>query len=216
MKTSDIKPFARLFIEKHLNFRTQGRLIATPIKSGIIGGFFFDSSSYDAKSFYVFVFALPLYVPTDVLHFSFGKRLNNCSWSADEPNILLSTVDRMSLEVPYLSSASNPEKFIQWIDQFPNSKNDVYMIRARAYSFALDGKFDESIRESLKCVDLLKNDVIAWMVDLRSEMAVFIKMLENDCDKIPDFLRQIETESIQKLKLNHFVTVLRYSGRPAT
>jgi len=72
-------------------FRVQKHMVVKYPLGDVVRGLHFERSS-DKRFFYVWVFMLPLFVPTKYLNFTFGERLLRPGpgdrWNADAPNLI--------------------------------------------------------------------------------------------------------------------------------
>ena len=124
----------------------------------ILRGFAFDDSEFDTEIVYVWVFVLPLYVPTKHLTFTFGHRLENRTgllkssdrWrlsATPDPAEITSMLDAMrSKGTRFLDSLSDPQSLIDHLTPATRLVGNIFVKEAIAYSFARVGKLDEARR----------------------------------------------------------------------
>ena|SRR5712692_1742177 len=86
-------------------------IYATPV-AHVLRGFCFETSAFDATSFYVYVFFLPLYVPTQYLYFNFGERLRyrgRDGWSITDSNVEEKLLESIRIQgLPFLAGVEEP------------------------------------------------------------------------------------------------------------
>ena len=73
MKKKEFALLARQLLPEMPGMTVHAPLVVAVPMGEILRGLHFEGSSFDAKSFYVDVFWLPLYVPTDEVYFNLGK-----------------------------------------------------------------------------------------------------------------------------------------------
>ena len=87
MRTKDFVMLEKRFLHNLPNFIIKGPLLFIAPIEHTLKGFHFDGSNFDKKSFYVNVFFMPLYKPSQHIYLTFGRRLGDGGgdrWSTDE------------------------------------------------------------------------------------------------------------------------------------
>jgi hypothetical protein len=207
MKNKDFAGLAKQLLEDLPGFFVKGPMAASrPVKHAL-RGLYFEGSSFDAKSFYVWTFFLPLFVPAKHVSFNFGKRLRSPSggdrWNADAPNLvaeLKAAVKREAL--PFLSGIESAEDIAMVAATFLKA-GDPYGQQAIAYAWARAGEGSRAVEELERLVCLLDAKV-PWHREMaeRAE-ALKTKLLTNPAEA----QRQLETwesETSQNLGLERF------------
>ncbi|MDN3583992.1 hypothetical protein [Mucilaginibacter flavus] len=80
MKSNLLKSLFNKHIKKHLkstDWKVKNHLLYAEITSGLLKGFYFNSSGFSADQFEIVTFVLPMYVPKDYVILSFGYFLPN-------------------------------------------------------------------------------------------------------------------------------------------
>jgi hypothetical protein len=77
MKTKDFVQLERQLIQDLPGYTVSGPMIVKCPIDQVLRGLSFEGSSFDANTFFVWFFFLPLCIPTTHLYFNFGQRLRN-------------------------------------------------------------------------------------------------------------------------------------------
>lgn len=152
-------------------FAAKRKLVFRTPVGPVLGGFCFDDSSFNADLAYVWVFVLPLYVPTKHLTLTFGHRLENKqglfrtsqSWTLAEPvderevEALRSAMVKQGL--PFLNQLESPQKLIENLRAATKLRSSIFVEQAIAFSLARMGAVDlakrklKSVSEAVKPTD---------------------------------------------------------------
>ncbi len=137
----------------------------------VLRGFAFEDSGFDGTVVYVWVFVLPLYVPSKHLTFTLGHRLENRKglfersgrWVlADPPDDteINSMVKAMQTKgIPYLDRLDTPQDIVENLTMATKLFGNIFVEQAIAFSLAKLGKLDaardklESLRRAVKPTD---------------------------------------------------------------
>jgi hypothetical protein len=118
----------------------------------ILRGFVFEGSDFDRSVLRVTAFLLPLYVPTDNVHMTFGNRLGGPAnfWTfagVDEDVAMESIREHVRDEgMKFLDRARTPGGFADWLSRKSADSANPNVHEAIAYSLVLDGRTDEAHR----------------------------------------------------------------------
>lgn len=83
MRPNDVKRLVKQFLLPHMpGLRLHKKLLYFDPIEYLLRGKYFDSSGYERWFFYVQVFVIPLFTPSDVMYFYFGERLGKASRKA--------------------------------------------------------------------------------------------------------------------------------------
>lgn len=138
-------------LRKHL-------LFAEPV-GYLLRGFAFETSGFDPTAFTVWTFVQPLYVPDAFLgiSYTFGGRLGSLGggpdrwWQMDEGNedrIMAEVLAQLQGEgLPFLSRLGAAWDLAEDGYRVTGARNDVRVVEAVAYSWAVAGDHTRSIRE---------------------------------------------------------------------
>ncbi len=142
----------------HRNF-----LLSAPI-NGVLRGVCFEGSSFDAESFYVWIFWIPLYVPTSVFYFNLGMRL--CSESGgdrwnklDDKLIENLTKSIVNQAVPFFQKVETQAGVVDSARVLAQESRDPYAHQALAFSLAKASDNDVAVGELDVLIQLLDHSV---------------------------------------------------------
>lgn len=117
-------------------------MVATPIHD-VLRGFAFDPSAFNRELFDVTAFFLPLYVPTEGIHLTFGNRLNG-PWNLKQQATLLDLVNQMKAASQTLSKLDDSDKLLDAIQGFcrPNERgySNPHCLESLAYTLIRSGR----------------------------------------------------------------------------
>ncbi len=172
MRVRKIETMARRRLLPNLpGFEVSRTILYRQPLSPILRGFAFEDSGFDGTVVYVWVFVLPLYVPSKHLTFTFGKRLENRKglfdrsgrWVlADPPDDteINSMVKAMQGKgIPYLDRLNTPQDLIEHLTMATKLFGNVFVEQAVAFSLARLGNLEaarsklESLKRTVKPTD---------------------------------------------------------------
>lgn len=207
MKNKDFAGLAKQLLADLPGFFVKGPMAASQPVKHALRGLYFEGSTFDAKSFYVWTFFLPLFVPAKHVSFNLGKRLREPSggdrWNADAPNSvaeLRAAVKREAL--PFLSGIESAEDIAKAAATF-QKVGDPYGQQTIAYAWARAGDMARATEELERLVRLL--DVkIPWQREMAERADVLkTKVLANPAEAQRQ-LEAWESETSQNLGLEKF------------
>jgi hypothetical protein len=176
-------------------------IFATPV-ARILRAICFEASSLDKESFYVWAFPLPLFVPTDRIHFSFGDRLRyrgGDRWSINETAMIseLQAVVR-GKALPFLTHVGSVQGLLEFFETAPNRRNP-YVMQGIAYALAFVDI--ERAIAALRELESLLDVQIPWQSELKERAQSFRIQLTENPSAARQQLEGWESDSIGKLKL---------------
>ena len=177
-----------------------------PVKDAL-RGLYFEGSTFDEKSFYVWTFFLPLFAPTKHVSFNLGKRLREPSggdrWNADTPNLIADLGAAVKREaLPFLSGIETAEDIAKAAAAFQKA-GDPYAQQAIAYAWARSGEVTRANEEFNRLVRLLDLK-IPWQREMAERAETLkAKLLANPADAQRQ-LEDWEVETLQNLGLEKF------------
>jgi len=204
MKTKDKVQLAKQLLPIMPDFAIKGAMMFKQPLGHILRGVFFENSAFD-KSIYVWVFLIPLIVPTQHIYFNFGYRLprpNNKPWQPDSINFLDDLKDTLSKSLPFLHNVKSLDDFILTIRP-KNDHQHLHIQEAIAYTLALNGDTVEAIRALSNLIPLF--DVESpWQVEMQERARTLKAKLEENPSEAIKLLESWEAETIKNLGLEKF------------
>jgi len=191
MKDTVIKKIAKRFLEEipDQNFLFRKNVIYKFPINDILLGFCFEKSGFNKDGGYVSVFAQPLYVKSDSITLSFGKRLKGINgelWQLDNNPNLENTINEL------LSLMKNSvQDYLRYIDEvvkfynyYHDKTSNIRMIQAITYSAIYSNISDSEIILDSYIDTLQKQDLsIKWIKNLLEE-SLYLKSIFFDKEAI--------------------------------
>jgi len=203
MKNKDFAELAQRLLPNLPGFTVKAPLMFIPPAKHTLRGICFESHSYNAKQFYVWVFLLPLCIPTKHVIFNLGKRIESPEggpWNANAPNLLLqlsATVKREAL--PFLSRVESPRDLAQAARSLQRPQ-DPYTQQAIAFALARSGGVAEAVAALDELVGLL--DVkVPWQLEMTQRADALRSQLLTDAASAQKQLEAWEAETTRNLGL---------------
>ena len=204
MKTKDFIQLERQLIQDLPGGTVNGSIIVICPSKHVLRGLSFEGSSFDAKTFFVFFFFLPLCVPTKNLYFNFGDRLRNSNggdvWNANEGDLLAKLRRAISEQaLPYLSNVESLENMVRVLSESPQPYNP-HKQQAIAYALARLGRFEEA-RDALADLISRIDHKSPWQREICERAEGLLIQLKDDTAAAQKQLQIWETETKETLKL---------------
>lgn len=183
------------------NFVQKGpMMLRVPIGS-ILNGLYFESHSHEATLFYLWVFCLPLYVPTKHVTFNFGHRLG-FSWTSTDTELLPKVVHEIKKDaLPFLSRCSSLSDFLEMAkadsSRNPHTTNEI------AFTLVMMDRFQQAI----ETFDILLQQVdrkVQWEADLGERASKLKALLSSNPVLAQEQLKRWEEETVRNLGLEDF------------
>jgi hypothetical protein len=211
MKTKDFISLAMTVGNYMPSMVVHGQMMLVVPVGQILRGVYFEGSGFDAKSFYVWVFWLPLYVPQEHISFNFGRRIRDASggdrWNADSPQLLEGLVTAVRRDaVSFLSrlGMAKDEEMVRIARAAAAKSKDVYAHEALAYALARAGDTEAAI-EAIDVLLKLLDPAIHWQAELGTRANLIKGKLLCEANKVGVQLDKWRAESIRKLKIERLV-----------
>jgi len=170
-------------------------------------GLCFEGSSFDASSFYVWVFFMPLCVPSDTLYFNHGKRLRRDGidgWSGDAPDIKVALAEAAQEQaVPFLDLLDTPTKVANVLRGDVAESPTLHTRQAYAYVLARIG----DTAAALEVLDQLQKSVdpsVPWQFKMKERAALLREKILEGPEATSAQLAMWETETIKNLRLEKY------------
>lgn len=111
MKKKECEAIGRKLLPQLPGFVVKGKLLLLQPLGHTIRGVYFAGSS-DPRNFYVEIFLMPLFIPSDTITFSIGWRLRHGGgegWKAEMPDLIAELSKGLKREaIPFLSRIQSP------------------------------------------------------------------------------------------------------------
>jgi hypothetical protein len=206
MRKKQFESLCRTLLPELPGFACRGWLLHARPVGHVLRGFCCDDSGFDRELFAVVVFFLPLYVPTEYIHFSVGgDRLRDergCEiwWNIKSPTLrreLLGSIRRQGL--PFLEPVVEPRDVVTAIERLGFHRRP-FRCEARAYSLAMaDDRTgaDAALDELASSLD----SAVAWQAEMQQRAEQLRKALKNAPEDAQRLLGEWERFSKEKLGL---------------
>lgn len=171
----------------------------------ILRGFCCDTSGFDLTKFTVYVFGLPLYVPTTHIHFLFGHRLKDergCEkwWDVNEPALQKDLLSRIRNQgIPFLSRIEQPWQLVEMARQLPATQ-EPYKWETIAYSLIMADDH-ASAQSALRHLAKIVDKDIPWQAEMVKRAEHVERELRRNPPEAKGLLEQWEHESLRNLGL---------------
>lgn len=215
MKIKDFVLLETRLLERFPGFTIKGQLMFMIPLEHTLRGFHFDGSSFDKKSLYVDAFFMPLCVPTEHVHFTFGRRVRDKGgdrWNADDLHFEAALESAMQEEVPFLARLRTAKDVASALEPLtrPNDAGYVnpHCYEALAYTLVQAG---ETTAAANVIDTLLKraNPTVIWESEIASRSRIIRDKLTEKPEKAQEQLAVWESENIRNLEMENFRSQLR-------
>lgn len=210
MTARRIQSLARRFLLPHLSQYdvSNGILIRRPLRH-LIAGYCFESSGFDADSFYLWAFVQPLYVPSDHISFTFGRRLSHGSsdgWSlsGNDTQDMRAVWEAIRAQgTDYLACLGTPRDIAERGQMIRAAPDDPHVLEARAYSYALIGCLGQARDLALQAQDVWRrlSHGTPWAVELVQRITVFLERLSVGSSSVSQLLEEWSDGTARNLRL---------------
>jgi hypothetical protein len=206
MKNKDFAGLAKQLLPDLPDFFVKGPIAASQPVKHVLRGIYFEGSSFDKTSFYVWAFFLPLFIPAKHVSFNLGKRLREPTggsrWNAESPNLIAELREAVKREaLPFLSGIESAGDIANAAIPFQKAGGPIAQ-EAIAYAWARSGEVTRASEELNRLVRLLDLK-IPW----QREMAKRVETLKVKLANLAEAQRQLEaweSETSQNLGLEKF------------
>jgi hypothetical protein len=205
MKSKEFASLARKLLPQCPRMIVHGTMLVMPPIEPVLRGLCFEGSSFDAKSFYVWAFWMPLYVPADTVSFNLGKRIREeCGgdrWSAADDRVIekLSSAIR-SDALPFLCELETAKDVVVAAGRAAAGSRDPYAHQALAYSLAKAGDVAAAV-DSIDVLLGLLSPLVPWQAELRTRAQSLKETLIAKKEDAAAMLDGWTAESIRRLGL---------------
>ena len=196
MKTKDKVQLAKQLLPIMPNFTIKGSMMFIQPMGHILRGVYFENSAFDT-SIYVWVFLMPLFVPTPHIYFNFGYRIprpNKTSWHPDSADFLDDLKKALTKNLPFLNNINALDDFIRSLKSH-NSLQNLHVQEALAYTLALKGDTTKSIT-TLSTLIPKFDPTSHWQLEMQERARTLKAALEKNPPEAIDLLKHWEHASL--------------------
>lgn len=148
MKNKDFVAIAERLLPDLKGFVQRTPMVILLPINHFLRAIYFESSGIDRRSFYVWVFFQPLFVPTQNVNFNLGFRLRdtegNERWHADAPNLIATLGQALQAQaLPFLEAIGSPRAAAEMALSL--GVTNPHVQEAVAYSLVLGGEINKAI-----------------------------------------------------------------------
>lgn len=173
----------------------------TPI-GDTLKGFYFESSAFSPKHFYVTAFFLPLSVPVSQIHLTFGRRVGaNERWDSDQTGVEAALLDAMQRELSFLLELNSPSKLLNALEVFARGGNP-HCSEAFAYALIEAGQISRSI-EVLRYIMTTIDRTVPWQQEILDRVIMIGGLLPTAVEEAKHRLIKWRLESVRALGLEN-------------
>ena len=207
MKKKDFAALAKRLLPHLAGFTVKGpMLFIQPVKH-TLRGIYFEGSSFDARSFYVWMFFMPLCVPTHHVGFNLGRRVRGVGggdrWNADAPNLLAELGAALKHEaLPFLGGIESLHDVAKAATSLQTSQ-DPYVQEAIAYALARAGDVEQAAMALDQLVGLL-DEKVPWQCEMADRARALKSQIVSNPADVQRQLAAWEAESVHNLGLEAF------------
>lgn len=213
MRTKDFVALEKRLLPKLENFTINGPLLFIVPIGHTLRGFHFEGSSFDKHSFYVDAFFMPLYVPSQHVHFTFGHRVRDGGgdrWNTERAAFEAALEAAVQKEVPFLASLNTALDVATALKPLARRSNP-HCHEAFAYALVQAGEIRaalDAIDTLLRLVESLKrvNPKLTWELEIAERAQLLKTKLTTNPKDASAQLAAWESETIRNLGLDTFST----------
>jgi hypothetical protein len=211
MKNREFEIIGKNLLPHLPGFVVRGPMVFMHPIGDMLKGLYFDSSSHNRKGFYVEVFVLPLFVPTDMVYFNYGKRLSGAGaqWNARDPNLMNELVKSIQKDaIPFFDNVSTIQGVVEYVRPMavPNAIGNVNLHSHEALAYTLIKA--NNIKDAFTVLNQIQETSSKSPAEWELEIKVRARLLQEKLLQSPEAaFEQLETwkaETIRKLGLEKY------------
>jgi hypothetical protein len=204
MKKKQFESLCHKILPALPGFECKSWLLLMP-PNHLLRGFCCDGSGFDRTKFTVYMFVLPLYVPTSHLYFLFGHRLKDdrgCEiwWDLNNAKCAEDLLARVQAQgMPFLNRIDSPARLLEIARELPATQEGRKW-ETVAYSLLMLDDY-AGARDGLDHLLAALDTAIPWQAEMM-ERALHLKQeLSSDGRRAKRLLEQWEQVSMENLGL---------------
>lgn len=205
MRHQQLKPIFKQMLPLLPGFVGHKRMLLKAPIGGLLCAVHFDPSGWDKDAFYLSRFIMPMCVPEDYLHLTFGNRIRRLGerddWSLTRPNLVPDLLrDIHTYALPFFARAHS---YRAAVDVIANYASNPHAKTAMAFLLARIGDREGAIRwiDDLVLKLRVEHD---WQRELVRLVTSFKKLLIEDPEAAHRQLLTWEDYTLKQLKLEQF------------
>jgi len=205
MKKKEFEALCRNFLPSLPGFQCKGWLLFMP-PDHLLRGFCCDGSGFDKTKFTVWVFALPLYVPTTHVYFLFGHRLKDdrgCEiwWDLNDSKCAQDLLARIQTQgLPFLDRIDSLARLLEIAIKLPAAQT-ARKWETIAYSSLMMDDY-AGTRDNLDRLVAVLDTTVPWQAEMMDHAVQLKQKLCNDGSQAKQLLLQWEQGSLRSLGLS--------------
>jgi len=203
MRKKEITKLLRALLQDFPDYEVQGDMMYGVPISHVLKGVVLDRS-ISPSDYYAHVFLQPLYVPSEHVVLSLGWRLGGGvrSWNLDSEQDREEFARLLNVEaIPFLNKIHGPQDII-WATSFVNKPGDLFVMKARAYSFARIGNTENAVKYLDELIRFLGSNLkYEWQNETYSKATFLKKLLIERPQDAQRLLDEWEQFTVKALKL---------------
>lgn len=177
----------------------------------VLRGFHFEGSAFDADSFRLNWFFMPVFIPTDVLHFSLGGRIRRKSgsdgWNRNIPNHGVELNEAVQTgPLPILLRVESVQGAIEVLqERLDGSGGKAGSTReALAYCLAFKGRYDPAT-EHLKQIAASLDRSITWQRKKAERAELLMAKIAQGPEAVQAQLSEWRSQTVHNLGLSELL-----------
>lgn len=192
MKNQEIQKLNRKYISPTLEgYVASGHLLVYTPVDFLLRGYCFEGSNSTHDQFTVSAFVQPLYVPSDRIVLSYGKRLGIIvgkpeKWWEIDPrnasNVMQDVLNVIQMQAePILKLFTTPQSFIDNLSKLHDNEKDLYRNEAIAYSFVLERDLLQARKAFIRLMPGLDQMIakgVPWVRALQDRAQLILRHVE--------------------------------------
>jgi hypothetical protein len=205
MKKKEFASLARRLSPHVPGTIVHGPMLLIPPVTRTLRGLYFEGSSFDAKSFYIWVFWMPLCVPSEHVYFNLGRRVRGTSggdrWNAGAPQLLEDLVAAIRSEaIPLLSLTGTQTGEIEAARAATAGNTSPYTHQALAYVLAQAGETQAAV-DTLAVLLGFLDPAVPWQAEMGARARLLKEGLVEHPEEVARMLDGWRLDSIRNLGL---------------
>jgi hypothetical protein len=200
------KQFSGIGIElvrDHPQFAVAGPLVYEKPPVHILRGLCFESSGFSKTDFYVWVFAMPLYIPTDHISFTLGERLTNRGnqgWKLGTETLSMDLARAFREQaLPWLSNRNDLSDCVRALSLLAN--NDPNRAIARALGLFTLGRTVEGMQALDDLMPSIQTES-KWQLEILNKANLIKGLALESEQKVHQQLSNWENQTLVQLGLS--------------